>query len=239
MKKLKKSFALVALLLCTAFIALPVSAVEGENSSQGGAAVSSTPEEPTIPSSSIAPGEPTSSLQSSSAEHASQISSTSVSSLNNQTTVSRVESSKKSTTGNTASQSAVSQKSNVGGTISDSIDTSGWGSNAAETSSQAQSVGMASNAATSKKMFNLAKLIWMIIWIPIALIVASVAALVHVNKKSFLNEAEGAPGKSGHNSSRGGRKAGGSNGTHTYKAAGRRSAPRKKAPKKNIYRPHD
>ena len=83
-------------------------------------------------------------------------------------------------------------------------------------------------------MFNLAKLIWIIIWIPIALIIASVAALIHVNKKSFLNEPENAAAKK---SRSGGSKP--ESGSHTYKAGGRKPAPRKKPAKKNIYRPHD
>ena len=83
-------------------------------------------------------------------------------------------------------------------------------------------------------MFNLAKLIWIIIWIPIALIIASVAALIHVNKKSFLNEPENAAAKK---SRSGGSKP--ESGSHTYKASGRKPAPRKKPAKKNIYRPHD
>ena len=57
---------------------------------------------------------------------------------------------------------------------------------------------------------------------------------IHVNKKSFLNEPENAAAKK---SRSGGSKP--ESGSHTYKASGRKPAPRKKPAKKNIYRPHD
>lgn len=239
MKRLHKTFAFLGPVLCAVLLAFTVTvgAVEGDVSHGGSSSGSGNPSE--IGSSSSSADTPNesetgSNLSSTEGESSSKTSSQSVSSINGQTTVSQASSSKSSSTGTVTSQSAASQKSNTGGTISDSVNNAGWGSNAAETSSATQSVGMAGDTATGKKMFNLAKLIWIIIWIPIALMIASVAALIHVNKKSFLNEPENAAAKK---SRSGGSKP--ESGSHTYKASGRKPAPRKKPAKKNIYRPHD
>lgn len=131
-----------------------------------------------------------------------------------------------------SSKSSTSSKSTTlgNGTINDDIDNSGWGTNAENTSSQTASVGMAADSANGKKMFNLAKIIWYTIWIPIALIVASVVVLVHVNKKSFLEENTGSTVSKNTSKTE-------PNG-HTYHG-NKKGASRKKVPKKNIYRPHD
>ncbi len=238
MKRLHKTFAFLGPVLCAVLLAFTVTvgAVEGDVSHGGSSSGSGNPSEIGSSSSADTPNESEtgSNLSSTEGQSSSKTSSQSVSSINGQTTVSQASSSKRSSTGTVNSQSAASQKSNTGGTISDSVNNAGWGSNAAETSSATQSVGMAGDTATGKKMFNLAKLIWIIIWIPIALIIASVAALIHVNKKSFLNEPENAAAKK---SRSGGSKP--ESGSHTYKASGRKPAPRKKPAKKNIYRPHD
>lgn len=238
MKRLHKTFAFLGPVLCAVLLAFTVTvgAVEGDVSHGGSSSGSGNPSEIGSSSSADTPNESEtgSNLSSTEGQSFSKTSSQSVSSINGQTTVSQASSSKRSSTGTVTSQSAASQKSNTGGTISDSVNNAGWGSNAAETSSATQSVGMAGDTATGKKMFNLAKLIWIIIWIPIALIIASVAALIHVNKKSFLNEPENAAAKK---SRSGGSKP--KSGSHTYKAGGRKPAPRKKPAKKNIYRPHD
>lgn len=238
MKRLHKTFAFLGPVLCAVLLAFTVTvgAVEGDVSHGGSSSGSGNPSEIGSSSSADTPNESEtgSNLSSTEGQSSSKTSSQSVSSINGQTTVSQASSSKRSSTGTVTSQSAASQKSNTGGTISDSVNNAGWGSNAAETSSATQSVGMAGDTATGKKMFNLAKLIWIIIWIPIALIIASVAALIHVNKKSFLNEPENAAAKK---SRSGGSKP--ESGSHTYKASGRKPAPRKKQAKKNIYRPHD
>lgn len=238
MKRLHKTFAFLGPVLCAVLLAFTVTvgAVEGDVSHGGSSSGSGNPSEIGSSSSADTPNESEtgSNLSSTEGQSSSKTSSQSVSSINGQTTVSQASSSKRSSTGTVTSQSAASQKSNTGGTISDSVNNAGWGSNAAETSSATQSVGMAGDTATGKKMFNLAKLIWIIIWIPIALIIASVAALIHVNKKSFLNEPENAAAKKSHS---GGSKP--ESGSHTYKAGGRKPAPRKKPAKKNIYRPHD
>lgn len=238
MKRLHKTFAFLGPVLCAVLLAFTVTvgAVEGDVSHGGSSSGSGNPSEIGSSSSADTPNESEtgSNLSSTEGQGSSKTSSQSVSSINGQTTVSQASSSKRSSTGTVTSQSAASQKSNTGGTISDSVNNAGWGSNAAETSSATQSVGMAGDTATGKKMFNLAKLIWIIIWIPIALIIASVAALIHVNKKSFLNEPENAAAKK---SRSGGSKP--ESGSHTYKASGRKPAPRKKPAKKNIYRPHD
>lgn len=238
MKRLHKTFAFLGPVLCAVLLAFTVTvgAVEGDVSHGGSSSGSGNPSEIGSSSSADTPNESEtgSNLSSTEGQSSSKTSSQSVSSINGQTTVSQASSSKRSSTGTVTSQSAASQKSNTGGTISDSVNNAGWGSNAAETSSATQSVGMAGDTATGKKMFNLAKLIWIIIWIPIALIIASVAALIHVNKKSFLNEPENAAAKK----SRSGESKPES-GSHTYKASGRKPAPRKKPAKKNIYRPHD
>lgn len=136
-----------------------------------------------------------------------------------------------SVSGKTSSKSSTTSKSNIGGIINDEVDNSGWGTNTEESSSQTASVGMAADAATGKKMFNLAKIIWYTIWIPIALIVASAVALVHVNKKSFLEDSADSTAKK---STSKGEETG-----HTYRSNRPKSAPRKKVPKKNVYRPHD
>lgn len=238
MKRLHKTFAFLGPVLCAVLLAFTVTvgAVEGDVSHGGSSSGSGNPSEIGSSSSADTPNESEtgSNLSSTEGQSSSKTSSQSVSSINGQTTVSQASSSKRSSTGTVTSQSAASQKSNTGGTISDSVNNAGWGSNAAETSSATQSVGMAGDTATGKKMFNLAKLIWIIIWIPIALIIASVVALIHVNKKSFLNEPENAAAKK---SRSGGSKP--ESGSHTYKASGRKPAPRKKPAKKNIYRPHD
>ena len=238
MKRLHKTFAFLGPVLCAVLLAFTVTvgAVEGDVSHGGSSSGSGNPSEIGSSSSADTPNESEtgSNLSSTEGQSSSKTSSQSVSSINGQTTVSQASSSKRSSTGTVTSQSAASQKSNTGGTISDSVNNAGWGSNAAETSSATQSVGMAGDTATGKKMVNLAKLIWILIWIPIALIIASVAALIHVNKKSFLNEPENAAAKK---SRSGGSKP--ESGSHTYKASGRKPAPRKKPAKKNIYRPHD
>lgn len=143
--------------------------------------------------------------------------------INSQTTVSVI-SSQRNYSSKTPSTS--SKRGSVGGTISDGIDTSGWGTGSEDQNSSTQSVGMAGEKANDKKMFNLAKLLWILIWIPIALIIASIAALIHVNKPSFLGKTASAGNAA-------------DKGTHTYKKNDGKGAARKKSKKKNVYRPHD
>lgn len=75
---------------------------------------------------------------------------------------------------------------NVGGTVSDGIDTSGWGTGEEEVSSELASVGTTEKTG-SKKIGSYSNLLWILIWIPILLIIGSVAALIYVNRKAFLN----------------------------------------------------
>lgn len=83
-----------------------------------------------------------------------------------------------------------SSKTQYGGTvdteIDDGIDTSGWG----EESSEPVSVGVTGEKAGSKKMLDVAQLFWILIWIPILLIIASIAALIYVNRKGFVGGAD-------------------------------------------------
>lgn len=132
---------------------------------------------------------------------------------------------KNSSTAQTTSKSTNSIKSNVNaGNIDDGIDSSGWGSKEDESSSQLQSAGTQSNKVGSKKMFNLAKLLWILIWIPVLLIIASVAALIYVNRKGFLGESSGKRHSSGRPSGRG--------------SSSKRTSARS-SQHKNIYRPRD
>lgn len=108
--------------------------------------------------------------------------------------------------------------SNVGGKIDDGVDTSGWGSGNDNVSSALQSVGTEAEKAGTKKIMDLAKTIQILIWIPILLIISSVAALIYVNQKSFLGPQSGNAGK------RGGKK---------------KSASKKAGHHDQIYRPRD
>lgn len=97
-------------------------------------------------------------------------------------------------TEDTSSKDASSNKSgyqgNVGGTVNDGIDTSGWGTGEEE-SSELQSVGT-TDETKDKEITDFESLFWILIWIPILLIIGSIGALIYVNRKSFLN-----PDKSG------------------------------------------
>ena len=84
----------------------------------------------------------------------------------------------------TSAQAFPSGYGNVGGTVDDGIDTSGWGTE--DASSELQSAGTTEKTG-SKQITDYSTLLWILIWIPILLIIASVAALVYVNRKEFLN----------------------------------------------------
>lgn len=93
----------------------------------------------------------------------------------------------------TAVSSATSSKKNygnIGGYINDETDTSGWGTGDEEVSEPLVSVGT-TEKGEGKQISNYSGLLWVLIWIPILLIIGSVAALIYVNRKSFLTE--GAP----------------------------------------------
>ena len=93
-------------------------------------------------------------------------------------------SSKKQTTTDNNDYQKPSGYGNVGGTVDDGIDTSGWGTE--DASSELQSAGTTEKTG-SKQITDYSTLLWILIWIPILLIIASVAALVYVNRKEFLN----------------------------------------------------
>lgn len=90
--------------------------------------------------------------------------------------------------GATVSQSKTSSKTQYGGTvdtnIDDGIDTSGWGDE--DDASEPVSVGTEGKKAGNKKMLDVAGLFWILIWIPVLLIIASIAALIYVNRKGFV-----------------------------------------------------
>ena len=91
---------------------------------------------------------------------------------------------KQTTTDNNNDYQRPSGYGNVGGTVDDGIDTSGWGTE--DASSELQSAGTTEKTG-SKQITDYSTLLWILIWIPILLIIASVAALVYVNRKEFLN----------------------------------------------------
>lgn len=99
------------------------------------------------------------------------------SSSKNQTT-----SSKNQTTTDGNNYQRPSGYGNVGGNVDDGIDTSGWGS---DDTSELQSAGT-TEKTSGKEITNYSNLLWILIWIPILLIIASVAALVYVNRKGFV-----------------------------------------------------
>lgn len=83
---------------------------------------------------------------------------------------------------------------NIGGYIDDETDTSGWGTGDEESSEPLVSVGT-TEKGESKQISNYSTLLWVLIWIPVLLIIGSVAALIYVNRKAFLTE--GAPATAG------------------------------------------
>ena len=106
------------------------------------------------------------------------------------------------------STTSKTNNSNVGGKIDDGVDTSGWGSGNDDVSGELQSVGTEADKAGAKKIMDLAKTIRILIWIPILLIIASVAALIYVNQKSFLGPQTASTGKRGGKKKSGSKKAG-------------------------------
>ncbi len=155
---------------------------------------------PSSTSSSTSGGSHTTSSTSSSASHTSSTSSntssnhsSSVSSKKNSAVASvTINSSKKSGSGQTnQSITSIIPKVNT----DDGVDTSGWGSGNDDSEPVVSKESTTSSEAKTgnKKIFDLAKLFWYTIWIPIALIIASVCALIHVNKKSFVTGAKNAP----------------------------------------------
>ena len=95
-----------------------------------------------------------------------------------------------STVVSSATSSKKTYHGNIGGYINDETDTSGWGTGDEEVSEPLVSVGT-TEKGEGKQISNYSGLLWVLIWIPILLIIGSVAALIYVNRKSFLTE--GAP----------------------------------------------
>lgn len=78
---------------------------------------------------------------------------------------------------------------NIGGYVDDETDTSGWGTGDDESSAPLVSVGT-TEKGEGKQISNYSTLLWVLIWIPVLLIIASIAALVYVNRKAFLTEGD-------------------------------------------------
>lgn len=101
------------------------------------------------------------------------------------------ESSDQSDASDVSSDEASSKKSssqgNVGGYINDEADTSGWGGGTDFTSSRLTSAGT-TEKKDNKNITNYSALLWILIWIPVLLIFASIGALVYVNRKAFLKQ---------------------------------------------------
>lgn len=106
---------------------------------------------------------------------------------------------------------------NIGGYIDDETDTSGWGTGDDELSEPLVSVGT-TEKGESKQISNYGTLLWVLIWIPVLLIIASVAALVYVNRKAFLTE--GAPAEMG-------------------ETAKKQNAKKARKKRTNVYKPRD
>ena len=79
-----------------------------------------------------------------------------------------------------------SKHGNIGGYVNDEADTSGWGGD--DVSSQLVSAGT-TEKKENKKITDYTSLLWILMFIPILLIIASIGALVYVNRKAFLNGA--------------------------------------------------
>ncbi len=86
-----------------------------------------------------------------------------------------------------ASSKKPSSQGNVGGYINDEADTSGWGGGTDFTSSKLTSAGT-TEKKDNKNITNYSALLWILIWIPVLLIFASIGALVYVNRKAFLKQ---------------------------------------------------
>lgn len=128
---------------------------------------------------------------------------------------------KQTTTDNNNDYQKPSGYGNVGGNVDDGIDTSGWGS---DDTSELQSAGT-TEKTSSKEITNYSNLLWILIWIPILLIIASVAALVYVNRKGFVEGEKENLSKDGKDSS------------SKKKNVKKRKASHKK--RTNIYKPRD
>lgn len=83
--------------------------------------------------------------------------------------------------------SKTSYQGNIGGYINDEADTSGWGGGTDFVASKLPSPGT-TEKKDNKKITNYSGLLWILIWIPVLLIFASIAALVFVNRKAFLKQ---------------------------------------------------
>ncbi len=83
--------------------------------------------------------------------------------------------------------SKVQYGGNTNANIDDGIDTSGWGDE--DEVSEPVSVGKEAKKAGNKKMLDVAGLFWILIWIPVLLIIASIVALIYVNRKGFVGDA--------------------------------------------------
>lgn len=98
-----------------------------------------------------------------------------------------------STTSVVSATSSKKPYQNIGGYVDDETDTSGWGTGDDESSAPLVSVGT-TEKGESKQISNYSTLLWVLIWIPVLLIIASVAALVYVNRKAFLTEGDAPAG---------------------------------------------
>lgn len=90
-----------------------------------------------------------------------------------------------------SSQKKPTYHGNIGGTVSDGIDTSGWGTDNEEdediVTSPTQSAGTTQKGG--KQITDYSTLLWWLMIIPIALMIGSIAALVYVNRKQFVEGA--------------------------------------------------
>ena len=106
-----------------------------------------------------------------------------------------IDTSSKSTTSVQSQKDASSSNKvsgNVGGIVVDEPDTSGWGGSDSADGEDSKTSSNQSEIFTQKKteknITNFSGLFWILIWIPILLIIASVCALIYVNRKAFLTE---------------------------------------------------
>lgn len=76
--------------------------------------------------------------------------------------------------------------SNIGGVVNDEPDTSGWGEKQDDTVSDEEDT----TKRKDKNITDFSGIFWILIWIPVLLILASVGALVYVNRKAFLEEGD-------------------------------------------------
>ena len=88
---------------------------------------------------------------------------------------------------NTSSKKA--NYSNIGGVVNDEQDDSEWGANKDKVSSESEETDEDDTKKRKEKnITDYSDILWILIWIPVLLILASVGALVYVNRKEFLQE---------------------------------------------------